>query len=79
MTLYPEFQLRAQEEIDRVIGDRLLTAADEGILPLIDAIMKETLRWHPALPFGGARQTKQDDVYNGYLIPAGSKLWPNVW
>lgn len=52
MTLYPEVQARAQEQIDLVIGGRLPTAADQGKLPLVDAILKEALRWHPALPLG---------------------------
>ena len=50
---YPEIQKRAQEEIDRVAGkNRLPTFEDRADLPYIDCIIKETLRWHPAVPLG---------------------------
>ena len=53
MTLYPDVQRQAQEEIDRVIGtDRLPNADDKELLPYVTAIMLETLRWHPILPAG---------------------------
>ena len=51
-----EIQARAQEEIDRVIGDsqRLPDYSDRANLPYITAIMKETFRWHPPAPNGGS-------------------------
>jgi cytochrome P450 len=46
MILFPEVQIAAQEEIDRVIGsDRLATSADKDKLPYILAVVKETHRW----------------------------------
>ena len=51
MALHPEYQKRAQEEIDRVVGeDRLPTINDRSQLSYVNAIIKETMRWHPALP-----------------------------
>ena len=45
MLLYPDLQRVAQEEIDRVVGnDRLPGFEDKDSLPLITAMMKETLR-----------------------------------
>ncbi|KAI1420434.1 putative cytochrome P450 oxidoreductase OrdA-like protein [Xylaria sp. FL1777] len=80
MTIYPEVQRLGQEEIDRVIGsDRLPTLADRGDLPYIDAIVKETLRWHPVAPMGLPHQSTEDDVCEGYFIPKGSMLFANVW
>jgi len=53
MTLYPEVQARAQEEIDRVVGhDRLPDFGDRDNLPYVEAILMETLRWHPITPLG---------------------------
>ena len=53
MTLYPEIQRRAQEELDRVIGtERLPTFSDRKNLPYIDALVKEAIRWHPVAPLG---------------------------
>ncbi|KAI0427566.1 putative cytochrome P450 oxidoreductase OrdA-like protein [Xylaria sp. FL1042] len=80
MTIYPEVQRRGQEEIDRVVGkDRLPTLADRDDLPYIDAIVKETLRWHPVAPMGLPHQSTEDDVCEGYFIPKGSMLFANVW
>lgn len=53
MVLYPDVQKRAQAEIQAVVGsDRLPDFSDRPSLPYIEAVMRETLRWHPPLPFG---------------------------
>jgi cytochrome P450 len=53
MVLYPEVQRKAQEEIDRVIGnDRLPTVVDRESLPYVDALSKEVMRWHVVGPMG---------------------------
>lgn len=55
MVLYPEVQKRAQAEIDSVIGSNLARLPgweDRSSLPYIDAVIKETLRWHPVAPLG---------------------------
>ena len=42
----PEVQIKAREELDRVVGAaRIATIADRKDLPYIDAIVKETYRW----------------------------------
>jgi cytochrome P450 len=54
MLLYPDIQKKAQDEIDSVIGrDRLPTFKDRLRLPFVDAVYRETLRWHPVGPLGG--------------------------
>lgn len=53
MALHPDKLRAAHEELDRLVGtDRLPTIADRPNLPYIDAVIKETMRWHPALPLG---------------------------
>lgn len=53
MSLYPEVQAAAQEELDRVVGnDRLPDISDRSQLPYVDALCKEVLRWHVAIPIG---------------------------
>ena len=80
MALFPEVQRKAKEEIDRVVGtDRLPTFADRAQLPYVDAVVKETLRWHPVAPMGLPHQTSDDDIYNGMFIPKGSMMMPNIW
>ncbi|KIK65275.1 hypothetical protein GYMLUDRAFT_38707 [Collybiopsis luxurians FD-317 M1] len=80
MVLYPEVQIRAQEELDRVIGSsRLPDFADRDHLPYINAILSETLRWKPVTPLAAPHRAVKDDYYNGYFIPAGSTIVPNAW
>lgn len=52
MTLHPEWQKKAQEEIDRVCGDRMPTLDDYPNLPTVRACLKETLRWRSGVPLG---------------------------
>ena len=55
MVLHPEVQKKAQEEIDAVMGpNRLPDFDDRPSLPYINAIVKELMRWHTVLPFGGS-------------------------
>lgn len=65
MTLFPEVQAKAQEEIDQVVGhDRLPDFRDRENLPYVDAILMETLRWHPVIPLGEWYIDIQDsDIY----------------
>ncbi|KAI5115858.1 hypothetical protein M0805_003824 [Coniferiporia weirii] len=80
MVLYPDVQRRAQEELNRVIGkDNLPSMEDKPNLPYINAICSETLRWQPVTPLGVAHCATEDDVYNGYFIPSGTTVLPNVW
>lgn len=80
MTLHPEVQRTAQEEIDRVIGTgRLPTFADRENLPYVEAVVKEALRMHPIAPMGLPHVTTADDVCEGYLIPKGAMILPNIW
>ena len=52
MVLFPEAQKRAQREIDAVVGsDRLPDFSDRPSLPFVEAVLRETLRWHPVVLF----------------------------
>ncbi|KAM6498922.1 Cytochrome P450 [Amanita muscaria] len=80
MTLHPEAQKKAQEEIDRVIGkDRLPTLDDRPSLPYVEAVYREILRWRPVTPLGFPHSTVEDDIYKDLYIPKGSIIIPNVW
>ena len=53
MTLFPDLQTKAQEEIDRVVGnDRLPALADRDNMPYISALQSEVYRWRPVAPIG---------------------------
>ncbi|KAJ7484173.1 cytochrome P450 [Mycena latifolia] len=59
MLLHPEYQVKAQQEIDSVVGTaaRLPGFEDRGQLPLVECIMQETLRGLPCLRTSGEIST----------------------
>ncbi|KAL0581128.1 hypothetical protein V5O48_000917 [Marasmius crinis-equi] len=80
MTLYPDVQKRAQDEIDRVVGkDGLPHVKDRGELPYVEAIIKEILRWAPVAPLGLPHRVTQEDEYMGFRIPEGVTVLANIW
>lgn len=80
MSLFPDVQRKAQEEIDRVVGNsRLPTFSDRDNLPYINAIVEEAQRWHPIVVMGLPHATEKEDVINGYRIPKGALLLPALW
>ncbi|KAF7333578.1 Cytochrome P450 [Mycena sanguinolenta] len=71
MVLNPECQIRAQKEIDSVVGiSRLPTFQDRAELPFVE--------WNPVAPLGVPHRSTQDDVYRGMYIPKGSLILANV-
>ncbi|KAJ7880535.1 cytochrome P450 [Mycena olivaceomarginata] len=86
MMLYPAVQAAAQRELDRVVGhDRLPDINDRAQLPYIDALCKEVVRWHVAVPLAVPHRTRDDYIYERgggmepLLIPKDSLIIPNLW
>ena len=48
--LFPEWQAKVQEEVDRVCGDRMPEVGDSPDLPVLRAVIKEIIRWRPVTP-----------------------------
>ncbi|KAI0334223.1 CyP450 monooxygenase [Cubamyces sp. BRFM 1775] len=80
MLMNPKVQKRAQDELDLVVGPaRLPSHDDRDFLPYINAIVKESLRWHTVLPLGIAHRCMEEDQYRGWRIPKGAVVLANVW
>lgn len=80
MVLYPETQAKAQEEIDRVVGnDRLPEFKDRQNLPYVEGVFLEILRWHPINPILLPHKTTTADVFHGMYIPKGVTVLVNIW
>ncbi|CAI0386882.1 unnamed protein product [Linum tenue] len=76
---HPEILNRARKEIDSVVGkSRLVQESDIPNLPYLQAIVKETMRLHPAAPLI-MRESSRDCEIQGYKIPARTRLFVNVW
>ncbi|ESK85381.1 cytochrome p450 [Moniliophthora roreri MCA 2997] len=79
MLAFPDVQRKVQAEIDAVIGQsRIPTLADMENLPYMRAVVKEVLRWRPPAPIGLSHASLEDDIYEGYHIPKGSWIIPNI-
>ncbi|KAI0730583.1 cytochrome P450 [Earliella scabrosa] len=79
MTLYPDVQARAHEELDRVVGrDRLPSFEDRARLPYIANIVRESLRWKAVSPLGVPHSAMEDDEYRGWHIPKGTTVIANI-
>ncbi|TGJ83633.1 hypothetical protein E0Z10_g5125 [Xylaria hypoxylon] len=80
MIQFPEVQRKGQEEIDRVIGSsRLPMFSDRESLPYINAIVMEAWRWHTVTPMSLPHAANAEDVIDGFYIPKGAVILPNVW
>lgn len=81
MICHPEIQAKAQNEIDNAIGVNTMVAdSDLPNLPYIQAIVKETLRFHPPGPLlSWARLAIHDTHVGPHFIPAGTTAMVNMW
>ncbi|KAG0700290.1 cytochrome P450 [Suillus ampliporus] len=80
MILNPHIQEKAHELVESVVGtDRLPTFQDRPSLAYVDAILRECLRWRPVFPLAIMHAAVESDVYEGYYIPKGATITPNVW
>ncbi|KXN86289.1 O-methylsterigmatocystin oxidoreductase [Leucoagaricus sp. SymC.cos] len=80
MTLYPDVAKRARVELDEVVGtDRLPSFEDRESLPYMNALIKEVFRWYTVVPTAVPHCSTKDDVHEGFYIPKGSLIIPNIW
>lgn len=69
MTVFPNVQKKAQDEIDSAIGMKRLPTLDVCGLPYIDAVAKEASRWWPVAPMGFPHVSMEEFEYRGHRIP----------
>ncbi|XP_060203641.1 labd-13Z-ene-9,15,16-triol synthase, chloroplastic-like [Lycium barbarum] len=76
----PEIMGKVQRELKDVVG--MNNIVEESHIPnlhYLDAVLKETLRLHPALPLLLPKRPSQSAVVGGYTIPKGTKVFLNVY
>lgn len=77
---YPDAMTKAREEADAVCGGmagRLPGVGDIPKMPYTCALVKEVLRWRPAVPLVPQHQLTQDLEFEGYCFPAGTEFLIN--
>ena len=76
LSLHPEIQVRAQAELDTVVGrSRLAQLKDRPNMPYMEAIVQEVNRMAALGYTGVPRATTKDTQIGGYDIPAGTQVW----
>ncbi|PRQ19602.1 putative geraniol 8-hydroxylase [Rosa chinensis] len=76
----PEILSKAQAELEQVIGKgKLVEESDIVRLPYLQAIIKETFRVHPTVPFLLPRKAEANIEIGGYIIPKGARVLINFW
>ena len=76
----PEVMRKTQQELEVVVGkDNIVEESHIHKLPYLYAVMKETLRLHPALPLLVPHCPSETCTVGGYTIPKGSRIFVNVW
>ncbi|ESO88933.1 hypothetical protein LOTGIDRAFT_228903 [Lottia gigantea] len=79
LSLYPEHQRAAQEELDRVVGrNRKPCMNDKKSLPVVEATILEIQRLGDVVPFSVPHAVAKETVYKGYRIPAKAIILPNI-
>ncbi|KAM7519640.1 hypothetical protein LguiB_018602 [Lonicera macranthoides] len=76
----PSLMKKAQEEVRKLIGEKGRVDEDDlQKLPYLEAVVKETLRFHPAVPLLVPRETMQSCVVDGYEIRPETLVYVNAY
>ncbi|KAL0307476.1 UNVERIFIED_CONTAM: cytochrome [Sesamum angustifolium] len=76
----PPILSKTRQELSNKIPPRELIQEQEiPHLPYVDAVIKETMRLHPATPLLLPHYTEQEAEIHGYIIPKHTQVFVNVW
>ncbi|CAO2827181.1 unnamed protein product [Amaranthus hypochondriacus] len=76
----PNSMKKLKAELDEVVGkDKIVEEAHLAHLPYMTAVLKETLRLHPAVSLLAPRKVESDVKLSNYIVPKGYDLLVNVW
>ncbi|XP_022737737.1 geraniol 8-hydroxylase-like [Durio zibethinus] len=76
----PKALLEARRELKQNIGQgNLVDESDAACLPYLQAVVKETLRLHPPVPFLLPRKAEADIEIHNFIVPKGAQVLVNAW
>lgn len=76
----PPVMKKLQDELERVVGlDRMVCESDLPQLVYLQAMVKETLRLHPAGPLLNRRLSAESCNVLGYEFPKNTRVLVNAW
>ncbi|KAI9282569.1 cytochrome P450 [Sporodiniella umbellata] len=78
---YPDWQKKMQTEIDNFVKKqgRMPKYTERSELPVVLAVMKETIRYKTTTYFGIPHRATEDIVYKDYIIPKDTMLIGNSY
>jgi cytochrome P450 len=77
----PQMIAKLQAEVRGVVskGQEIVTEEHLGRMPYLKAVIKETLRLHPAAPLLAPHVSVVDCNVEGYTTPSGTRVIVNAW
>ncbi|KAM3701816.1 hypothetical protein ACJW31_05G203800 [Castanea mollissima] len=76
----PEKMTKARDELEEVLGKGgHVQESDISKFNYLRAIVRETLRLHPSVPFLLPRKAKTNTEICGYIVPKNAQILINVW
>ncbi|XP_063397375.1 cytochrome P450 2J2-like [Mytilus trossulus] len=74
-----EIQEKIRAEMLKNVSSGPPTLSDRNTLPYCEAVIHEVMRMEPILPMSISHTTSEDTVVNGYRIPKGAIVVPNLY
>jgi cytochrome P450 len=75
---HPRILAQVQAEVDAALGAMPPSAGQVAGLPLLEQVIKETLRLYPPIHVGN-RQVHTDTQLQGYDVPAGTRVMVSIY
>ncbi|KAL5232021.1 hypothetical protein ABZP36_030797 [Zizania latifolia] len=77
----PHLMAKLQTEVRSMVpkGEEMVSEEQVGRMSFLEAVVKETLRLHPAAPLLAPHLSMADCDIEGYTIPSGTRVVVNAW
>lgn len=79
MIEFPDVQKKCQEEIGKVVGDKVIEYSDRTKLPYVNATIMEIQRCANIAPLNVVHSTKEESTLAGYTIPKNTLIIPMLY
>jgi cytochrome P450 len=79
LSQHPAVEAQLVEELERVLGQRIPTAADLPQLSYLERVLKESMRLLPVTTLLGRQMVEDMQLPGGYTLPKGSLVLISPW